>query len=269
MKLYINKILIHVTKDEVRNALGTVVITHGIAEHSGRYEKMSMWLNQHGFNTVRYDLRGHGQSAGPRGKLRSFKDLIEDLHELVTFSKTYQGPVYLLGHSLGGLITHMYAVTYQDVDGIIVSGAPTDFLKDVLPIRLFGPKLLGWFSTKTNFADDQLSRIPSVERAYLDDPLNLKKMYGSLIGETMVKGVRYIKKHINHHNVPALIMHGESDKIVPASMSEKMYKNMKHQDKTLKLYKDAYHEIFNDLDQDICYKDVTDWLKKRTKKTQT
>lgn len=269
IEMYVNNVLIHVTKDEAKQALGTVVVTHGIAEHSGRYEKMANMLNQQGFHCIRYDLRGHGQSAGPRGKLKSFKDFIEDLHEIIKEAKTYQLPVYLLGHSLGGLIAHLYAVTYHDVEGIITSGAPTDFLKDVMPLRIFGPRLLGWFSTKTNFADDQLSRIPSVERAYINDPLNLKKMYGSLIGETMVKGVRYLKKNIKSHHVPTFIMHGGNDKIVPFSMSEKMYKLINHPDKTITIYKDAYHEIFNDFDQDVCYEDVVKWLKKTIKKTQT
>ena len=267
--MYVNQVLLHVTKNTVKNAKANVIITHGIAEHSGRYEKMAKILNEHQYNCIRYDLRGHGQSAGPRGKLKSYKIFIEDLHEIVKEVKDDQLPVYLLGHSLGGLITHIYAVTYQDVEGIITSGATTDFVKDVLPLRIFGPKLLSWFAVKTNFADDKLSRIPSVERAYIDDPLNLKKMYGSLIGQSLVNGVRYLKKQLDQHNVPTLLMHGGNDKIVPHYMSEAMYLSIKHEDKTLKIYEDAYHEIFNDIDQDLCYNDVTFWLDERTKKTET
>ena len=266
--MYVNHVLLHVTKDEVKKPKGNVIITHGIAEHSGRYDKMAKALNDNGFNCIRYDLRGHGQSGGPRGKLSSYKLFIEDLHELVLEVSKDQLPIYLLGHSLGGLITHMYAVTHQDVDGIITSGAPTDFVKDVLPLRILGPKLLSWYSVKTNFADDQLSRIPSVERHYIDDPLNLKKMYGSLVGQSLVKGVRYLKKHLDNHHVPTLLMHGSNDKIVPHFMSEAMYITIKHEDKTLKIYEDSYHEIFNDLDQDICYQDVMDWLEERIKKTE-
>lgn len=266
--MYVNKVLLHVTKDRVSNPIANVIVTHGVAEHSGRYDKMAQILNEQNYNCIRYDIRGHGQSGGPRGKLKSFHLLIKDLHALVNEAKEDKIPVYLLGHSLGGLITHLYCVTHQDIDGIITSGAPTDFVKDVLPIRIFGPKLLSWFYVKTNFADDQLSRITSVERHYLDDPLNLKRMYGSLIGETLVSGVRYLKKHLDKHKVPTLLMHGGHDKIVPSYMSESMYVTIKHEDKTLKVYEDSYHEIFNDLDQETCYQDVINWLNKRTKKTQ-
>ena len=123
--------------------------------------------------------------------------------------------------------------------------------------------MLSWYAVKTNFADDKLSRIPSVEKAYLNDPLNLKKMYGSLIGQMMVSGVRYLKKHVSKHVVPALILHGEDDKIVPKQMSQTWFDTIPSEDKTLKIYPKAYHEIFNDLDKEICLKDVADWLHKR------
>ncbi len=267
--MYANGILLHVTEDRVENSKATVIVTHGIAEHSGRYQKMTRLFNEAGFDVIRYDLRGHGQSAGARGKLKHHLDMVKDLHALVLEAKKQDQHVYLLGHSLGGLIVHMYAVTYQDISGIIVSGAITDFIKDVLPLRIFGPKLLGFFSTKTNFADQKLSRIVSVESDYINDPLNLKKMYGSLIGNMLVKGVRHLKKHIKHHHVPTLILHGDHDKIVPHYMAEAMFQSIGHEDKSLILYEGSYHEIYNDLDQDKVFKDTLDWLDNHTKKDPT
>ena len=244
----------------------TVIIVHGIAEHSGRYLEMMDYFNNHDISTFAFDLRGHGQSAGERGKLKDFKLIIEDLHHIVnTVKKRYpDDQIFILGHSLGGLITHLYGVTHQDVDGLITSGAPTKFIKDVLPIRILGPKLLGWYSVKTNFADDKLSRIPSVEKDYINDPLNLKRMYGSLIGQMMVLGVRYLHKHLHKHQLSTLILHGEDDKIVPKTMSEWMYQHIPSKDKTIIIYPKAYHEIFNDLDKEVCFNDVVEWIKKRS-----
>jgi alpha-beta hydrolase superfamily lysophospholipase len=264
--MYVNGILLHVTEDVIDNAKATVIITHGIAEHSGRYQKMTEVLNRNGYNVIKYDLRGHGQSAGARGKLKHHLDMIRDLHELVSDAKKYNLPVYLLGHSLGGLIVHMYAVTYQDVEGIIVSGAITDFIKDVLPLRIFGPKLLGWYSVKTNFADNKLSRIREVEKAYIEDPFNLKRMYGSLIGNMLVKGVRYLQKNIKNHHVSTLILHGDTDKIVPYYMAESMYQSISTEDKKIILYPGSYHEIYNDLDQDKVFDDTVQWLDEHHKK---
>ena len=264
--MYANGILLHVTEDRVENSKATVIVTHGIAEHSGRYHKMTRILNEAGFDVIRYDLRGHGLSAGARGKLKHHLDMVKDLHALVLEAKKQDQNIYLLGHSLGGLIVHMYAVTYQDVSGIIVSGAITEFIKDVLPLRILGPKLLGFYAAKTNFADQKLSRIITVETDYINDPLNLKKMYGSLIGYMLVKGVRYLKKNMNKHHVPTLILHGDHDKIVPHTFAENMFQSIQHEDKTLNLYEGSYHEIYNDLDQDKVFEDTLEWLNKQIKK---
>jgi acylglycerol lipase len=264
--MIINKTLLYTKEKRALKSHQTVIIVHGIAEHSGRYESMIQFFYDHHISSFAFDLRGHGQSAGARGKLKDFKDIIEDLHEIVQYvKKTYsEDQVFILGHSLGGLIAHMYAVTHQDVDGIITSGAPTGFIKDVLPIRIFGPKLLGWYAAKTNFADEKLSRIPSVEKDYLQDPLNLKKMYGSLIGQMMVLGVRYLRRHLSKHVSPTLILHGDDDKIVPKLMSERMFESIPSDDKSIIIYPKAYHEIFNDLDKEICLNDVLKWIQKRS-----
>jgi acylglycerol lipase len=265
--MFINQTLLFTREKRSLKGNQTVIIVHGIAEHSGRYEEMMQFFYDHHISSFAFDLRGHGQSAGERGKLKDYKLIIEDVHHIVNYVKKIypEDQVFLLGHSLGGLISHMYAVTHQDVEGIITSGAPTGYIKDVLPIRLIGPKLIGWYSVKTNFADEKLSRIPSVEKDYINDPLNLKKMYGSLIGQMMVLGVRYLKKNIQKHQLPSLILHGEDDKIVPKLMSETMFERIPSKDKSLVIYPDAYHEIFNDLDKEKCLNDVVKWILDRKK----
>ena len=109
--MLINNILLHVKKDNVENAKATIIITHGIAEHSGRYQEITDVLNKEGFNVVRYDVRGHGQSQGRRGALKSYHQMIDDLHELVIEEKKNSDlKIFLIGHSMGGLIVNMYWV---------------------------------------------------------------------------------------------------------------------------------------------------------------
>lgn len=262
--MLVNGILLHVKRDEVLDAKGSIIITHGIAEHSGRYEEITKFLNDSGYSVIRYDVRGHGVSQGPRGKLKSYRQFIEDLHELVIEEKKKEPKkLYLLGHSMGGLIVLMYGVTYQDVDGIISSAAPSYFIKDVLPFRVMGYKWLGFLPKKTNFADDQLSRNKAVEEAYIEDPLVLKKFYFSLAGNMFVSGVRYLNKNIKNFSSPLLMMHGEADKIVPTSFSHRIKELIPVEDKTLITYPDNYHEIFNDLDKEKVFKDLQAWLDER------
>ena len=262
--MLINNILLHVKKDHVENAKATIIITHGIAEHSGRYQEITEILNKEGFSVVRYDVRGHGQSQGKRGALKSFHQMIDDLHELVIEEKKNSDlKVFLICHSMGGLIVNMYGVKYHDIDGIISSAAPSYFIKDVLPFRIIGYKWLGFLSKKTNFADNQLSRIKAVEEAYINDPLNLKKFHFSLAGNMFVSGVRYLNKNIKFQQTPILILHGGADKIVPAEFSKRLMEMIPHDQKELIIYKDNYHEIFNDLDREIVFADVIRWLKEK------
>ncbi|MFA5471359.1 MAG: alpha/beta hydrolase, partial [Acholeplasmataceae bacterium] len=120
-------------------------------------------------------------------------------------------------------------------------------------------------SKKTNFADDQLSRIKEVEDAYMNDPLNLKKFYFSLAGNMMVSGVRYLNRHIKSYETPVLLLHGEADKIVPLEFSKRLYDLIPVEDKKLITYPDAYHEILNDLDQETVREDIINWLNDKSK----
>ncbi len=264
--MLINDVLIHVKKNEVEKPKASVIITHGIAEHSGRYEEITKKLNDAGYSVVRYDVRGHGMSQGKRGALRSYHQTIDDLHQLVLEEKKNNPPkIFLIGHSMGGLIVNMYAVKYQDVDGIISSAAPSYFIPDVLPFRFIGYRWLGFLTKKTNFADDQLSRIKSVEDDYIHDPLNLKKFHFSLAGNMFVGGVRYLNKHIKSYQTPVLILHGEADKIVPVAFSKRLMELIPLEDKKLITYPEAYHEIFNDIDREKTFTDVITWLDEHTK----
>ncbi len=264
--MLVNGILLHVRRDEVENPKASVILTHGIAEHSGRYDALANALNDQGFNVIRYDIRGHGQSQGARGKLKSFHQTIDDLHALVEMEKKLNAKhIFIFGHSMGGIIVNMYGVKYHDVDGIISSAAPSYFIKDVLPFRIIGYKWLGFLAKKTNFADDQLSRIKAVETEYINDPLNLKKFYFSLAGNMMVSGVRYLNRHIKAYETPVLILHGEADKIVPVEFSKRLYQLIPVEDKKIITYKDAYHEILNDIGQEKVREDMINWLNLKVK----
>ena len=258
--MLINDTLLHVKRDEVENSKATIIITHGIAEHSGRYEEITQKLNESSYTVVRYDVRGHGQSQGKRGALRSYHQFIDDLHQLVIEEKkNAPKKLFLLGHSMGGLIVDMYGAKYADVDGIISSAAPSYFIKDVLPFRFIGYKWLGFLTKKTSF-DNQLSRNKAVEDAYVKDPLNLKKFHFSLAGNMFVSGVRYLNKHVENIETPMFLIHGEHDKIVPCAFSQRLFDKLKIEDKKITTYPSAYHEIFNDLDKEKVFQDVIAWL---------
>lgn len=264
--MIINHTLFFVKNHEVESPKATVILTHGIAEHSGRYSELVLSLNQAGYRVVRYDLRGHGQTEGARGKLKSYMQPVEDLHQLIlNEKKEHDIPLYLFGHSMGGLIVLMYGVTYHDVDGIISSAAASYFVKDVAPFKFIGYKWLNWVKLKTNFADHKLSSIREVEERYIEDPLNLKYYYISLAGGMMLGGVSYLNKNLSKFNAPVLVLHGAKDEIVPPTFSQRFFDLINVDDKKIKFYNNSLHEILNDIEQDQVRNDIVAWLESEVK----
>ena len=100
--------------------VGTLVVVHGYLEHGGRYQPLADALGQKGLGVVVADLRGHGHSDGPRGHVRQFDDYHHDLARVL--ATEHQGPVFLLGHSLGGLIALDYGLRgHTPLAGLIVT----------------------------------------------------------------------------------------------------------------------------------------------------
>ncbi|NMA05335.1 MAG: alpha/beta hydrolase [Acholeplasmataceae bacterium] len=254
--------MMYIKTDIVPNETKRVFIVHGICEHSGRYDYFTRRLNDANISVIRYDLRGHGKSQGKRGYIKSFIEHIDDLRGVINKHINKNVKNVLFGHSMGGLLGHLYMVSNPKVDYYIASGAPTDYLKDVRLLRVLGYKWLGWIKI-TNKFDGKLSRVSEVEESYVNDSLNLRKYYIRLAGEMFVSGVKYLNENLYKHKAPTLILHGAEDKIVPKEMSMRMYEYLQSKDKTLKLYEGAYHEILNEINKEEVIDDIIGWLNER------
>ena len=107
------------------DAKAHVVLAHGYAEHSGRYGHVAAALTDHGFTVWALDHRGHGQSEGERANIESVETAVADLDEFVDTvrDEVPDGPLFLAGHSMGGLIATAYAQDHQDrLAGLALSG---------------------------------------------------------------------------------------------------------------------------------------------------
>jgi alpha-beta hydrolase superfamily lysophospholipase len=58
---------------------GVVLVTHGYAEHCGRYRELANVIVREGWAALSYDVRGHGQSPGVRGFIERFDAYLTDL----------------------------------------------------------------------------------------------------------------------------------------------------------------------------------------------
>jgi len=250
------------TRDVVDSGRAVVLIVHGMAEHSGRYDYVKDKLNAAGYSVYRYDNRGHGNSKGTRGHLENFNHFIDDANFMVdmVIGENRGLPVFMLGHSMGGFIAAAFGAKYPGkLKGIVLSAAATNSanLKQILPPVVPDPMI-----PIPNSLSSLICTDPAVVTAYEEDPLVLKETTLGLLDQ-FCKGQSWLNENEAHFHYPCLILHGGGDQIVPAADSKRFYENILSQDKSLKIYDDLYHEILNEPVKDAIIADIIAWINGR------
>jgi len=253
-----------------------VLIIHGYAEHSGRYDWTAGQLVARGYAVFAFDLRGHGRSDGDRVFIRSMNEYLDDVDaELARVREQTPGlPVFLLGHSMGGSVLALYACDRiggrmprgehrARIEGLIFSGAvlpAKGTTTGVLPrLMMFLGRLFPKLRLRSLAAAD-VSRDPAVVASYDSDPMNYRaKMPLGLIA-SMIRGGRYVERHMSGIELPLLILHGSADQLVAVDGSQLLYETAASRDKTLKIYEGLFHEILNEPEKDLVIADIAGWL---------
>lgn len=249
----------------VKKEKGLVIIVHGLAEHLGRYDEITTFLNNNLYSVIRYDLRGHGKTTGIKmGTLNNFTEMLDDLDKIIYKAKDKTNKnIYLLGHSMGGEIVNLYAVSnyknLNNISGIISIGAVTNYLKEINLIKFTPYKLLNNISIK-NKCDNKLSYDKENENNYKNDPLVLKTYHLSLITNMFISGIKYLQTNIKNFTKPVLYIHGLKDPLVPHYFSEYMFDNISSKDKKIYIFNNSKHEVLNDREKDMAFNKILRWL---------
>lgn len=254
--------------DKAENPKAVVVFVHGICEHLGRYAYIKEKFIDAGYNVYRYDARGHGKSEGKRGYLEEFQDYLDDLNIYIDMIKNENKglKIILVGHSMGGLVATAYTSVYpKKVDLLAISGGATQCPKSANAIKFLPFNLIGRLNY-TNKLGNAVCSVKEVGETYSKDPLVLKKISFRLLGQAFVKGTALVKKNIKNIKCPTIVMHGEKDGVVGKEIGEWTFENLKCKDKTLKIYPELYHEIFNEITKDNVIKDLINWCNERVMK---
>ncbi|MCF7801916.1 MAG: lysophospholipase [Candidatus Marinimicrobia bacterium] len=247
-----------------------VIIVHGIAEHSGRYAHVAECLCQNRIAVETFDLRGHGQSEGERIYIDRFSQFLNDLeHFILEVRRRYpSGPLYLLGHSMGGAIVTDFILERHVVDlsGILLSSPAVKVGRDVpgivVALSSVISLLLPHQSTVT-LDSAGISRDPVVVQKYDSDPLNFRGAIPARTGAELIKTQKYIMRHAEKFTYPVLVMYGTGDTIVEPEGSKLLFNKIQSEDKTLKAYDGFYHEILNDPEKQRVLDDMLEWLNDR------
>ncbi|MEZ0180437.1 alpha/beta fold hydrolase ['Camptotheca acuminata' phytoplasma] len=262
-----NETSIHTDFKEVENARLNVIITHGIAESSKEYEKLAHRLNQFNYNVLLYDIRSHGQSRNDNdgvADIDSFHTFIDDLHLIIDSLKQKNGlRNILLGHSLGGMINNCYVFKYNDIDGVINSGAPTKIIDSVIDF-LDETKVMNMNNIPVGRNYERLSRLPLTTTMKNFRSVNF--LTPNFVRTTMVRSIEYFQENMinKSYRYPTsiLLLHGGQDTVILPENSKEFFDLMKNKNKKFKLYPTNYHNLFNDLNNEQVYADVIEWLQR-------
>lgn len=244
-----------------------VAVVHGYSEHSGRYQELSQRLTDAGYAVSLFDLRGHGKSAGARAFVRSFDEYVRDLQSFIERLREREPdlPLFLLGHSMGGLIAALWTLKHgSTVRGLALSAAALKVSDEIHPWLQRFSAVIGAAAPRLptiRFNDAFLSRRAEVVQAYRDDPLVYHGRMLARTGAELVRNSREIAGRVSRITAPLLAMHGSADRLTDPAGSRRLYEQAASSDKTFKLYEGLYHELLHEPERQQVMTDLVDWLR--------
>ena len=247
-------------------ARAIVVIVHGISEHSARYAHVGTRLAGARFASYAADHRGHGRTDGRRANIERMELVVDDLRAFVRFAvERHPGlPVFMVGHSLGGLIALQYATEPDTLlDGLVLSGPAVEVTAgSALHRRLAGmlSALTPDLGVAALDAAEKISRDPEVVRAYQEDPLVYRGKIKARTGAEVLATLDGLPARLPHLSMPVLLLHGTEDQICAPAGSTMVHDTVSSTDRTLRRYEGLYHEVFNEPEQDRVLADLVRWL---------
>jgi alpha-beta hydrolase superfamily lysophospholipase len=259
--MFLNKNIFYLNFETVDNPKANIIFLHGLGENTKDYLHLLNFFKSSNYNFLFYDQRGHGKSGGKRGDIKNFHIFIDDLKSIINFVKTKNNlKIFLIGHSMGGIIVNCYLVKYGDVDGAIISSVPFS-IKEKTKKYLKYPFYLWNFKNKNlNFSSQNISHF-DLNKDY--NPYRLNYVTPRLLRNLLVLSPKFLKKKINCYLTPILILNSLKDKIAPYKDTDIFFNQIISKDKSLYFYKESYHNLFHDIEKKKVLKDIFLWLEKR------
>jgi len=245
-----------------------LVIAHGLGEHSGRYGNVIERLLPRGISVWVPDLRGHGQSEGRRGHVLNFMQYLTDLKSMLELAR--EGMIgncncFLLGHSMGGLISIYYAQRYPElIDGVVASSPALGMVIEVPAAKKILGSLMSYLWPSLTMGNELDAGKISHDHAYRNDPLVHDRVSTRFFTELMA-AMETVTQQISSLKVPILMQVAGDDHLVNARTAAQFFEKLETPDKTLHVYEGLYHEIYNELEvqREKVLLDLVEWLAER------
>lgn len=246
---------------------GVMILVHGFNAHSGYMVWPGEQFAKNGLASYALDLRGRGKSEGERFYIENLSDYLGDIDKLVNIARSENPglPVYVLGHSAGGVISTSYVFEHQDeIAGLICESFAYDVgLPHLVQLALEGVAKLAPHIHVFSLNNADFSRDRAAVETMNNDPLIHKESQPAETARVMLLAADALTDHFPQFTVPVLIIHGTDDKATRPAGSQKFYDTAGSADKTLKLYEGHYHDLLNDIDKEIVMADIQSWIDER------
>ena len=246
---------------------GVVVIVHGFNSHSGQYLWAAEQFAANDLAVYALDLRGRGRSEGERFYVEKIEDYTDDVETLVSQAKSDNPglPIYLLGHSAGGVTACVYTLDHQtEIDGLICESFAYEL--PVPDIALTFLKGLSYITPHTHvfsLNNKDFSRDAAVVESMNEDILIKGESQPAQTAKVLINAAHRLTEEFPNITLPVLILHGTEDKATKPSGSQHFYEQAGSTDKTLKLYEGHFHDLLNDTDKEIVMADIQSWIDER------
>jgi alpha-beta hydrolase superfamily lysophospholipase len=249
------------------NPLALAIFVHGLSDHIGRFKELAERLADAGIACAMYDQRGCGLSDGTRGHVNRFYDLIYDLSASVHFFSTKLSkelPVFLIGHSMGSLVSLSYVLMYvTPISGLItIASAIEPTLKishTKKRILLSIGRFLPSFMVDDTIRCEDTTRDKGQIEIHKRDPLRQEKT--SLCTAIEAFGViDFIKKMVRILDIPVFMIHGSDDRICHPHGTLKLAMWLRSEKHAYKIYPGMYHDMLHDVGREEVFKDIIEWL---------
>jgi alpha-beta hydrolase superfamily lysophospholipase len=248
----------------------SVLLVHGLGEHSGRYEHVGDQMAAAGRDGEAYDHRGNGGSGGRRGHVDRWEQYLDDLAgRLAPVRASADGrPVVLYGHSMGGLIVLGYLLTDRPKPDLVVLSSPAldstlaEWKKSLAPTL---SRIVPTLAIPNGIDGSTLSRDPAVAASVGADPLATKSSTARFGAEALTEQAR-VRSEYAGLTLPTLVLHGLDDGLVPPQASEILGSLPNVERRT---YPGLRHELHNEPEGPAIVGEIIDWIRARTAERAT
>ena len=251
----------------------SLVICHGVNSHGGQYVRAAEDFASRGFAVTALDLRGRGKSDGERFYVEHIDDYVSDLSLTIEHARSQNPdrPVFLLGHSAGGVTSTTYALDYQDrIAGLICESFAFRVFAPNFALKLLeGASHIAPHAHVLKLKMEDFSRDPDWVAELEADPLTKDEVQPIATVAAFARAGERFEREFGRITLPVLIMHGTEDKATRPDGSQQFFDEAGSSDKTLKFYKGHYHDLLNDFGKEGVIDDIVGWIEARLQQTQS